>query len=56
MFVWWNGDTNPCDVDYKSKLKVGNIKDSDISMNAMEFRKVYITQGINIIRMNRKKG
>ena len=32
MFVWWNGDTNPCDVDYKSKLKVGNIKDSDINM------------------------
>jgi len=32
MFVWWNGDTNPCDVDYKSQLKVGNIKNSDINM------------------------
>ena len=31
MFVWWNGSTNPCDVDYKSKLKVGNIKDNNIS-------------------------
>jgi len=30
MFVWWNGDTNPCDVDYKSKLKVGNIKNYSI--------------------------
>ena len=30
MFVWWNGDTNPCDVDYKSKLKVGNIKNKNI--------------------------
>ena len=30
MFIWWNGDTNPCDVDYKSKLKVGNIKENDI--------------------------
>ena len=30
MFIWWNGDTNPCDVDYKSKLKVGNIKDKNI--------------------------
>jgi radical SAM protein with 4Fe4S-binding SPASM domain len=32
MFVWWNGDTNPCDVDYKSILKVGNIKDNDINI------------------------
>ena len=30
MFVWWNGDTNPCDVDYKSKLMVGSIKDKNI--------------------------
>ncbi len=30
MFVWWNGDVNPCDVDYKSKLKVGNIKNNYI--------------------------
>ena len=31
MFVWWNGDTNPCDVDYKSKLIVGNIRDKNLS-------------------------
>ena len=31
MFVWWNGDINPCDVDYKSKLMVGNIKDDNIN-------------------------
>jgi len=24
MFVWWDGKTNPCDVDYKSLLSVGN--------------------------------
>jgi len=30
MFIWWDGDTNICDVDYKSKLKVGNIKDKNI--------------------------
>ena len=24
MFVWWDGKTNPCDVDYKSLLTVGN--------------------------------
>lgn len=23
MFVWWDGKVNPCDVDYKSTLKVG---------------------------------
>lgn len=24
MFVWWDGKVNPCDVDYKSTLTVGN--------------------------------
>ena len=24
MFVWWDGTVNPCDVDYKSTLAVGN--------------------------------
>ena len=23
MFIWWDGQTNPCDVDYKSSLNVG---------------------------------
>ena len=31
LFVWWDGQVNPCDVDYKSKLSIGNIKNSDIS-------------------------
>ena len=26
MFVWWDGKVNPCDVDYKSTLSVGSIK------------------------------
>ena len=30
MFVWWDGKINPCDVDYKSKLSVGNISDGTI--------------------------
>lgn len=25
MFVWWDGKVNPCDVDYKSTLAVGNV-------------------------------
>ena len=31
MFVWWDGKVNPCDVDYKSELSVGNIFDNNIS-------------------------
>lgn len=25
MYVWFNGDVNPCDADYKSKLSFGNL-------------------------------
>lgn len=31
MFIWWDGTTNPCDVDYKSKLSVGKFPDISIS-------------------------
>ena len=31
VFVWWDGRINPCDVDYRSHLCVGNVKDSSIS-------------------------
>ena len=30
MFVWWDGKINPCDVDYKSVLSVGNINNSRV--------------------------
>jgi len=30
-FVWWNGITNPCDVDYRSTLAAGNIKEQSLS-------------------------
>jgi radical SAM protein with 4Fe4S-binding SPASM domain len=30
MFIWWDGTVNPCDVDYKSLLNVGNIKNDTI--------------------------
>jgi len=30
MFVWWDGKTNPCDVDYKSHLSVGNFSKNSI--------------------------
>ncbi len=31
MFIWWDGKANPCDVDYKSQLSVGNINNKNIS-------------------------
>ena len=31
MFVWWDGKINPCDVDYKSSLSIGNIDNHDLS-------------------------
>jgi len=30
MFIWWDGKVNPCDVDYKSNLSVGNVLDKNI--------------------------
>lgn len=31
MFIWWDGKVNPCDVDYKSTLCVGNVADLSVS-------------------------
>ncbi len=31
MFIWWDGKVNPCDVDYKSTLCHGSIKDFSLS-------------------------
>ena len=30
MYVWYDGICNPCDFDYKSKLKIGNVKEKSI--------------------------
>jgi len=30
MYVWYDGKCNPCDVDYKSELEVGNINKNNI--------------------------
>ena len=30
MYIWWDGKANPCEVDFKSDLEVGNIFNSDI--------------------------
>jgi hypothetical protein len=31
MFVWWDGKANPCDVDYKSTLLQGSIREFGLS-------------------------
>ena len=31
MFVWWDGKANSCDVDYKSTLSVGSIKNNPLN-------------------------
>jgi radical SAM protein with 4Fe4S-binding SPASM domain len=31
MFIWFDGEANPCDTDYKSDLTVGNIKDMTVA-------------------------
>ena len=45
MYVWFDGTTNPCDVDYKSELSMGkldysrnNIRDLWHSKNFKSFR------------------
>lgn len=46
MYIWHDGTCNPCDPDYKSYLKMGNIKDNTISAiwngsNYETFRKTH---------------
>lgn len=31
MFIWFDGSVNPCDTDYKSTLKIGNIYEKTIT-------------------------
>jgi radical SAM protein with 4Fe4S-binding SPASM domain len=30
-FIWWDGTVNPCDVDYRSTLATGNIKEENLT-------------------------
>ena len=31
MYIWWDGKTNPCEVDFKSVLSAGSIFEKNIS-------------------------
>ena len=48
MFVWWDGKINPCDVDYKSELALGEMKNKNIS-------KLWKSQKYNFIRQQHEK-
>ena len=50
MFIWWDGKANPCDVDYKSILSIGNIKNSSVkglwnSEAYNQLRKKHLSKG-----------
>lgn len=52
MFIWWDGKTNPCDVDYKSNLLVGNAKSESIkdlwnNQTYQNFRKTHLNKKRN---------
>ena len=53
MFIWWDGKTNPCDVDYLSKLKIGNI--TEHSLSDLWKDKTYNSLRANHINKNREK-
>ena len=40
MFIWWDEKANPCDVDYKSRLSVGNVENNSIKKlwNSNEYK------------------
>ena len=51
MFVWWDGKTNPCDVDYKSVLTVGNYPSK--SLNQLWLSESYKT--LRETHLNKKR-
>ena len=49
MFIWWDGKVNPCEIDFFSKLEVGNIINKSLSevWNSelyKQYRKKHINQ------------
>lgn len=53
MFIWWDGKANPCDVDYLSKLQVGN--SSDLSVSDLWKSKAYQILRTNHLYKDRDK-
>ena len=49
MYVWYDGKCNPCDVDYKSELLVGNIIASKLLEKYNDLAKEALTSGDKIL-------
>lgn len=49
MFIWWDGKTNPCDVDYKSNLSVGTICNQTI-------KNLWSSQAYEVLRASHLSG
>jgi len=47
MFIWWDGKANPCDVDYKSILSVGNYP-------AKKLNKIWTSEAYENLRKKHK--
>ena len=55
MFVWWDGKTNPCDVDYKSLLSVGKYPNKTLrqlwkSNSYTALREKHLNQKRNLVK------
>jgi len=55
MFVWWDGKTNPCDVDYKSLLSVGKYPNKTLSQlwksnSYTALREKHLNQKRNLVK------
>ena len=54
MFIWWDGKINPCDVDYKSNLSIGQFKEKNLnffwnSKKYNDLRKLHLNKSRNKI-------
>ena len=54
MFVWWDGKTNPCDVDYLSSLSPGYLK-KDYNLSQLWKSKLYESLRTKHTLKSRKK-
>ena len=53
MYIWWDGKANPCELDYRSILSPGNLKNLDLSK--LWKSQSYETLRKNHLTTNRKK-
>ena len=54
FYVWFDGTTNPCDVDYKSYLSGGKLDPDNVSVE--EIKRIWNSKKLNDIRNNHDTG